>query len=268
MKKIYTTLATIFIFTIAGFSQGYELGIVHLTGDSFKVVAIPNFDSNGNIDASDVGFTLMLPEGSTDVTNHAGLFTGRAWTVQEHDAAFLTSLGLGDGTEDAFQFNLPPGQSIYAHSSGDQIDLVSFDISGSPSTGEMYILLNTDPIAMGAGNVLDSFFNSNIDDTTTQDYFSGLATGMESYNFSTATTNDLAVVNFNYYPNPVKEVLHVTAQEKITQISIYTMLGQEVIRISPTAVSTEINMANLANGTYFIKAQVGAYTGTYKFIKQ
>jgi len=85
---------------------------------------------------------------------------------------------------------------------------------------------------------------------------------------STATINDLAEVNFNYYPNPVNDILHITAKENITQLSIYNTLGQEVKTASPADLSAIIDMSNLSNGTYFIKVQIGTHTGTYKIIKQ
>jgi len=79
---------------------------------------------------------------------------------------------------------------------------------------------------------------------------------------------DLVSLGFEIYPNPVKDVLYIRATEKINQIHIYNMLGQEVKRILPSASSIEINLSNLPNGAYFIKAQIGMHNGSYKIIKQ
>ena len=64
--------------------------------------------------------------------------------------------------KDAFLMTIPPGQSLIAHTSGQHIDLVSFDIATMPQTGMLEILLNTDPIATTFGGALDSFYQSNM----------------------------------------------------------------------------------------------------------
>jgi len=85
---------------------------------------------------------------------------------------------------------------------------------------------------------------------------------------STVSVDDLEAVGFNYYPNPVSKDLHLTARENITNVSIFNMLGQEVKSIAPSSLETTINMSNLANGTYFVKAQVGDAVGTFKVVKK
>ncbi len=253
MKKYYTTLIlslTVLFCT----AQGYEFGIVHISNYDFKIVAIPDFDSSGNTDISDIGFALMLPAGSFDITNDIGLLSGTDWTVTEYDATFLTGQGLGDGTKDAFQFNLPPGQSILSHTSGQQIDLVSFSITNSPISGEMSILLNNDPIAVGAGGVLDSFYNSNIDASTTQDYFSGLATGLESFMFSVLNIEEINALNFNLsvYPNPTQEILYVDLNQK-SNYSIIDVLGKIIKTGCLVDGKNELDLKNNEGGIYFLR---------------
>ena len=254
MKNYYL----LFIFTLSGLfvnAQGYEFGIVHISQYDFKVVAIPDFTSSGNTDISDIGFTLVLPAGNADVINEIGLLTARIWSVQQFDAAFLTGQGLGDGTKDVFQFNLPPGQSIVAHTAGQQIDLVSFTIDNMPTVGEMYFLLNSDPIATGAGGVLDSFYNSNIDASTTQDYFSGLAAGMDSFMFNTLgleesflTTNDISI-----YPNPTSGILNISSILTIDKIQLYDILGKEVFTSSS---KNTIDVSSFKSGIYLLEVFV------------
>ncbi|MEE9350514.1 MAG: T9SS type A sorting domain-containing protein, partial [Flavobacteriaceae bacterium] len=89
-----------------------------------------------------------------------------------------------------------------------------------------------------------------------------------AYNPAAADTSDLALVGFNYYPNPVTNELTMTANETINSVSIFNMLGQEVRNSTPSSLETKIDMTNLANGTYFVKAQVGSSVGTFKVIKK
>ncbi len=78
---------------------------------------------------------------------------------------------------------------------------------------------------------------------------------------------DLQAVGFTYYPNPVKNSLMMKADETISSVSIFNMLGQEVKRMQPSALETSVDMSNLSSGTYFVKATVGSAVGTFKVIK-
>ena len=248
--KTYYTAFILCLTTILGMAQGYDFGIVHISNYDFKVIAIPNFDSAGNTDVSDIGFTLMLPAGTADIVNESGLLGGRVWTIQEFDAAFLTGQGLGDGTRDAFQFNLPAGQTIFSHTNGQQIDLVGFQVSNNPISGIMSILLNSDPIATGAGGVLDSFYNSNIDATTTQNYFLGLAPGLEDFMFSTLNIDDVILNNgISVYPNPASKYINVNSSFELDRILMFNMLGERVLE---THLTEQLNVRALSAGMYFL----------------
>ena len=255
MKKNYI-LIYLLILSICTYAQSYQFGLVHNSGYNFKVVAIPDFTSAGNTDISDIGFALVLPAGTVDAINQSSLMSGRTWTLQQFDATFLTGLGLGDGSKDVFLFNNPPGQSLISHNSGDQIDLVSFDISDMPITDEMYFLLNSDPIALGAGSVLDSFFNSNIDNTTTQDYYSGIASGMESFMFSTLDIEEQEVLatNIVLYPNPTKEFVQIKlpSNTNLEKVELHDISGKLVLSQTGNKL---IKVNHLSAGVYLVTIQ-------------
>lgn len=266
MKNIYILLSLIFIGSTS-FAQNYELGLLHNGGYNFSIIAVPDFDSAGNTDISDIGFTLMLPAGADDVTGQISALAGRIWNVSEFDAAFLTGEGLGDGTLDAFQFNMPAGQSLVAHTTGQMIDLVSFDVSNMPMTGVMSFLLNNDPIAMGAGGVLDSFYNSNIDATTTQDYFSGIAPGLDSFNFDTLSVEQFEELNaqVKIFPNPTSDYINISSNTVVNKIEMFDLSGKSVL-ISFEADSVSVNL--LHSGVYLLKIHSGEKSVIKKVIIQ
>ncbi|MGB1210966.1 MAG: T9SS type A sorting domain-containing protein, partial [Lacinutrix venerupis] len=72
---------------------------------------------------------------------------------------------------------------------------------------------------------------------------------------------------FSYYPNPVNNTLTLNAQQAINNVTIFNMLGQEVIRTAPNAVSKDVDMSNLQSGTYFVQVTVGSAVETVKIIK-
>ena len=236
-------------------AQNYDLGIIHLGSYDFKVVAIPDFDSSGNTDIGDVGFTMMLPAGTADVVNQSSLLGGRTWNIMEFDATFLSGLMLGDGTLDAFQFNMPPGQSLVSHTMGQQIDLVSFQVSNMPPTGLMFFLLNSDPIAMGAGGVLDSFYNANIDNTTTQDYFNAPAPGLDNFNFSTLSIEpvELTVENISIDPNPTPDKIFIRTTQDILSVELYDLLGKRLI--NHAGFKEVLDLSAYDSGVYLLVIQ-------------
>jgi hypothetical protein len=249
MKQNYLFICLLFL-SLATFSQGYEFALVHDGDYAFSVTATPDFDATST-DVSDIGFALMLPAGTSDVTT-LSQFNGRMWSATEVTAAQLSGLSLGDGTRDGFAMNLPPGQTILSHTSGVAFTLVSFEVSNMPNSGLLQILANTDPIAIGLGGAVDSFYNSNIDETTTQNYFAGLAAGSESFSFSTLGLNEVTLqkASVTVFPNPASDFITVESNLAIKSIEFYDLLGKRVLTASQTNV---VELEQLPAGVYLLK---------------
>jgi len=81
--------------------------------------------------------------------------------------------------------------------------------------------------------------------------------------------DDLVSKGFSYYPNPVRGDLKMNANENIKSVNVYNMIGQEVKRIALSNVfSYKLDMSDLSDGVYFIRAEVGDSSGTFKVIKK
>ena len=78
---------------------------------------------------------------------------------------------------------------------------------------------------------------------------------------------DNALEGVSIVPNPVTTILKFNATEKIQQISVFNLLGQEVKRITPNAVKTELSVENLQTGMYLVKVKIGEQFGVYKILK-
>ena len=264
MKTFYSILLLVLV-SVSGHSQAYTYGIVHTDNYNFKVVAIPDFDAS--TDASDMGFTLSLPAGNSVINNVSSLLAARTWSAQEYDAAFLTSQGLGDGSRDVFQFNNPPGQSLIAHTTGEQIDLVSFSVSNMPTSGEMAFLDNTDPVASGAGGVLDSFYNSNIDNTSTQDYFGGYESGMSVISFNTLGVDEEETLQIavSVYPNPTKDSISIQSKKTIRFAKLFDVTGKQVMLVEQPL---KLSLGSLPSGAYILKLETEFATVVKRIVKQ
>jgi len=73
---------------------------------------------------------------------------------------------------------------------------------------------------------------------------------------------------FTYYPNPVTSTLTLSGVKTIEQVTVYNMLGQKVLSLSPNAVSSELDMSHLNAGAYFVKVLSNKAEKTIKVIKK
>ncbi len=80
------------------------------------------------------------------------------------------------------------------------------------------------------------------------------------------TTNNIN--NFRLSPNPAHKFLNVSADNIINTLEIYNLTGQKVISVKADNTNINIDLSDLQNGIYFVKARIGNETLTYKLIKE
>ncbi|MDJ0645665.1 MAG: T9SS type A sorting domain-containing protein [Flavobacteriaceae bacterium] len=87
-------------------------------------------------------------------------------------------------------------------------------------------------------------------------------------NGAVAGTGDLDLVGFSYFPNPVKRELRMRADQTITNVAVYNILGQKIRSFAPSDANTSLDLTSLTSGTYMVKAQVNDRVGTFKVVKE
>jgi hypothetical protein len=142
------------------------------------------------------------------------------------------------------------------------------------------INLNTKKITI---KVNDSMFLNNVDYVGTD----GVAANqLGSINFYSASANNnyfiddfvfeqvstASVISNNTaelkaYPNPVKDVLTVEGNNKITNVSVFNTLGVIVHSSTPSTISTQIDMSKFPKGIYLLEVTMGSDTKTFKVLK-
>jgi Secretion system C-terminal sorting domain len=70
------------------------------------------------------------------------------------------------------------------------------------------------------------------------------------------------------YPNPVSNILNIENGEQMTKISVYNLLGQELISKKMNDFRSEIEVSNLSSGTYFVKINAEKGEQVIKIIKK
>jgi hypothetical protein len=76
------------------------------------------------------------------------------------------------------------------------------------------------------------------------------------------------ISGLTYYPNPVQDRLHIDAQENIEKISVFNVLGQEVLSILPNTTRATVDTSTFAKGMYVVQVASNGATGSYKIIKK
>ena len=84
----------------------------------------------------------------------------------------------------------------------------------------------------------------------------------------TAGYDDLTQVNIQIYPNPVKNILHIQADEPINKIQVFSILGKQIIQKQLNTTVNTIDLSTLNSGTYFVKLQTENQQKTVKIFKE
>lgn len=77
-----------------------------------------------------------------------------------------------------------------------------------------------------------------------------------------------AIDGFRFYPNPAQDQLMLNANQKIDQVEVYNLLGQQLMLVKPNVSSYQLKLNTIKSGLYFIKVKTNGKTGTYKVLKQ
>jgi hypothetical protein len=74
--------------------------------------------------------------------------------------------------------------------------------------------------------------------------------------------------NLKMYPNPATTSFTIDAVAAVEKVSVYNLLGQEVISVSPNNQLVTLDISNLKVGVYVVKATVNGAISTSRIIKE
>lgn len=83
-----------------------------------------------------------------------------------------------------------------------------------------------------------------------------------------ASNNTVEELGFNFYPNPVNDVLTITGAQNIVKASVMNMLGQEVMTVQPGVTNAKIDMTTLSAGIYLVQVTTDNRTSTIRVVKE
>jgi guanyl-specific ribonuclease Sa len=85
---------------------------------------------------------------------------------------------------------------------------------------------------------------------------------------STLGTDDLVIKNFEYYPNPVKNVLIISNTSIIDEVTFISIKGETLLAKKINGLRSEIDLSNFSKGVYFLKVKAEGTEKTVKLIKE
>lgn len=85
---------------------------------------------------------------------------------------------------------------------------------------------------------------------------------------STLGVSGFDASNFKVYPNPVKDILNLDYIQDISSVTVFNLLGQQMLSKEINAERGNIDMSGFAAGSYLVKVLAGNQSKTIKVIKQ
>jgi len=180
------------------------------------------------------------------LTNPLDLSLGKyfhmdVWSPKAGGSVALKFEGGSGATIDMLSGPLVPGWQC-----------VVFDGSGL-ETGRLYnkvVLFNELNTAIGDGTAAFTYY---FDDLTQQ---------------LTLSTARFDTSSIKMYPNPVRNTLTIDANSSIQKVSVYNVLGQEVMSRSPKSNSTTLQTNELQKGVYMVTTEIDGNVSTRKIVKE
>jgi hypothetical protein len=81
-------------------------------------------------------------------------------------------------------------------------------------------------------------------------------------------TSDFDARSISTHPNPVTSTFTINSQEVISSVSIFNVLGQQLINQTPDTLNFVVDFSNLTAGVYLVKIATQSGSKTVKVIKK
>lgn len=81
------------------------------------------------------------------------------------------------------------------------------------------------------------------------------------------STGDFDLSMFTYYPNPVENTLNLSYFQKLTNVTVYNIVGKQILDQKLNSNKAQVDLSKLADGVYFLKVNSENGSRTIKVIK-
>ena len=81
------------------------------------------------------------------------------------------------------------------------------------------------------------------------------------------STDNFDRFQFETYPNPVRDILNISANTSIDKVELYNLLGNQVKSINLNSRTNQISLSDLSQGVYILRTYIQGNISTQKLIK-
>lgn len=208
-----------------------------------------------------------LKFGSPDAQGATFTYTNASFDYQNATTAriffdILQSSATLTGTALHFRHSDPAGAAnpkfhgaIQGGINGSSWVTKEFDASldGSTTTAELMLQFET---AMGAVAGAEGVF-----------LLDNVAVALLDANGAVLDVVDIDTTNFVVYPNPLRDVLYVKGTLSVDRVSIFDLMGRNVLKASPNKSDFNLDVSNLNKGIYMVDLKSAGKTTTIKVVK-
>lgn len=248
------------------FSSPYQVAVNYAKNNNVVIVASSGNDNNFGI-SYPARYSNSIAVGSTDADD-------------ERSVPFFGVSGSGSNYGSNLDI-VAPGGFIYGldyNSNSNYSNYYGGTSQAAPHvSGVVSLLYAQNPfitfneVRTILRNTSDDLVGSSAEDITGFDIYHGYGrlNAFRALQDATAGINDLNVNSLFVYPNPVNNELNFNIlTDKILNIKIYDITGKLIKQTNINKANSVINIENLTNGIYFIKASNENMTTSLKFIKE
>lgn len=190
--------------------------------------------------------TVTLDSATYSVSEATATKTVKVKLSSPSNGTTTVNIGVTGGTATSADFQFTASSVTFAH--GESEKSLDFSITNDASTE------TNETVIFGLSNAVNATLGTPSSATLT--IIDNDPIGL----------NNNKVENLNIFPNPTKDILNITASEKISTVNIINMMGQIVKSVSVNANNANINVDDLSAGVYSVIVNSDNAQSTLKLI--
>ncbi len=165
------------------------------------------------------------------------------------------------------------GQSAAVVTSGGNVSTSNGTSFSSPIlAGAITCLWQSSPTSTNVEIIQVVRESSHLYENPTDEMGYGIPNFQEAYNVlqDLGFEDELLQSNFAIYPNPVTDIVNVSFPANLdnASLTIYNVLGKQVLERSISSSENQVNIAALVSGMYIATLEADGITNSFKIIKQ
>ncbi len=245
--------------------------VVSIYSDAYSNIAISNFDAGW---CGGAATTQVQIAGNNTLRKNTGVVChGIDFQTNRQNLTDFTHIHFDfyitdtDLTGDVFNVKL-----VHFGGTGAEVSALEVNINGGTTpqlVANQWVSVDVPITALGgvvAGNLTRSdiaqigITTAMVDNVWYDNIYLHKNTVLSSDSFN--------VSKVKLYPNPASNVLNIEATADVQNISVYNLLGQEVMNRQTSGTSVSLDVSSLNAGVYVIKTMIDGNISSTKFIKE